>query len=313
MAEGPSLSMAGGTGAPHARRELASGLWHRVPVTAGGRALVLGGGGITGIAWEIGLIAGLHEKGIDLTSADVVVGTSAGSVVGAQVLSGAPIEDLYNEQLADPSREIAARMGWPALLRFAMAGIWPGDPRRGRARLGRASMAARTVPESERRAVIESRLRSRTWPDRRLLITAVDAETGESKVFDRDSGVGLASAVAASCAVPNVWPPITIDGHRYIDGGVRSITNADLAAGCDRVVVVAPVTAAFRPSNRISRQLAALGDGVSSIVISPDREARKAIGTNVLDPARRPASARAGRSQASVVTEQVRPVWEAGS
>lgn len=282
-------------------------------MTAGGRALVLGGGGITGIAWEIGLIAGLYEKGVDLTSADVVVGTSAGSVVGAQILSGAPVEELYGEQLADPSREIGARIGWTALLRFVMASLWPGDPRRGRARLGRASMASRTVPESERRAVIESRLRSHTWPDRRLLITAVDAESGEPRVFDRDSGVHLASAVAASCAVPIVWPPITIDGHRYIDGGVRSIANADLAAGCDRVVVVAPVTAAFRPSTRISRQLATLGNGVRSIVISPDRDARKAIGRNVLDPVRRPASARAGRNQASVVADEVRSVWAGGS
>ena len=282
-------------------------------VTAGGRALVLGGGGITGIGWELGVIAGLHEMGVDLTSADLVVGTSAGSVVGAQLLSGAPIEELYSEQLADPSREIGARIGGTALLRFVMAGLWPGDPRRGRARLGRASMAARTVPESERRAIIESRLRSQTWPERRLLITAVDAETGEARVFDRDSGVALATAVAASCAVPIVWPPITIDGHRYIDGGVRSIANADLAAGCDRVVVIAPVTAAFRPSTRISRQLSALGAGVRSTVIRPDREARKAIGTNVLDPVRRPASAKAGRNQARLVADQVRSVWAGGS
>ena len=148
-------------------------------MTAGGRALVLGGGGITGIAWELGLIAGLHASGVDLTAADLVVGTSAGSVVGAQVLSGTPIEELYAEQLSDPSGEMAARIGGIARLRVVLASAWPGDPRRARARLGRAAMAARTVPESERRAVIESRLRSRAWPERRLSITAVDAESGE--------------------------------------------------------------------------------------------------------------------------------------
>ncbi|MEO8743908.1 MAG: patatin-like phospholipase family protein [Candidatus Dormiibacterota bacterium] len=280
-------------------------------MTATRRALVLGGGGVTGIAWELGLLAGLAEKGMNLTSPDLVVGTSAGSVVGAQILSGAPIEDLYAEQLADPTGEPAARIGASALARLAVAYLWPGDARRGRAYLGRAALKALTGPESESRRVIERLVRQRPWPERRLLITAVDAETGEPRVFDRDSGVVLSDAVAASCAVPIVWPPITIGGRRYIDGGVRSITNADLATGCDRVVVLAPVTVALRPSGRIANQLAALGAGVRSAVVSPDAQARQAIGRNVLDPARRAASARAGRQQASGVADAVRAVWSA--
>lgn len=198
-----------------------------------GRALVLGGGGVTGIAWETGMLAGLAEAGIDLTSADLVVGTSAGSVVGAQILSGASLADLYAAQLTDATGEIAARMGATTMLRFVAALLWPGDEQHARARIGRAALKARTVPEAERRAVIERRLPSAEWPERRLLIASVDALTGELKVFDRSSGVPLPDAVAASCAVPLVWPPITIDGRRYIDGGVRSATNADLAAGCD--------------------------------------------------------------------------------
>lgn len=273
------------------------------------RALVLGGGGITGIAWELGMLAGLAEKGLDLTSADLVVGTSAGSVVGAQILSGAPIEDLYAEQLKDATGEIAARMGTGAMARFVVASLWPGDASRGRAYLGRAALAARTVPESERRGVIESRLRSRSWPERRLLITAVDAETGETRVFERDSGVELSDAVAASCAVPIVWPPITIQGRRFIDGGVRSIANADLATGCDRVVVLAPVTFALRRSGRIADQLSSLGHDVRSLVLSPDGQARDAIGKNVLDPAQRAASARAGRLQAVSAAASVEAVW----
>jgi NTE family protein len=273
------------------------------------RALVIGGGGVTGIAWELGLLAGLAENGIDMTSPDLVVGTSAGSVVGAQILSGVSIEDLFAEQLADATGEIAARMGAGALARFVIASVWPGNERRGRAYLGRAALAARTVPESERRTVIEARIRSSSWPEQRLLITAVDAETGEARVFDRDSGVSLTDAVAASCAVPLVWPPMTIKGRRYIDGGVRSITNADLATGCDRVVVVAPVTVALRRSGRIASQLSALGPGVRWIVVSPDAQARKAIGRNVLDPAQRAASARAGRRQAGSVASAVGAVW----
>ncbi|MEA2628802.1 MAG: hypothetical protein QOJ10_1262 [Chloroflexota bacterium] len=274
--------------------------------------LVLGGGGVTGIAWEIGLLAGLAEAGIDLTAADLVVGTSAGSVVGAQILSGVPLEDLYAAQLVDATGEIAARMGAGALVRFIIAAAWPGDARTGRARLGRAALKARTVQESERREVIRRRLPKTSWPEQKLLITAVDAETGESHVFDRDSGVPLADAVAASCAVPIVWPPITIGGHRYIDGGVRSIANADLAAGCDRVVVLAPVSVALRPSGRISKQLASLGPHVKSVVISPDAAARKAIGGNTLDPAHRADSARAGRAQAAAVAHEVGVLWAAG-
>lgn len=273
------------------------------------RALVLGGGGITGIAWEIGLLAGLAEAGIDLTTAETVVGTSAGSVVGAQVLSGASISELYAEQLKDPTGEIAARMGLGVIARFVIMSAWPGDERRSRARLGRASLKARTVPESERRAVIEERLSNPPWPERRLLITAVDAETGEARVFDRDSGVALVDAVAASCAVPLVWPPMTVNGRRYIDGGVRSIANADLAKGCDRVVVLAPVTVALRRAGRIASQLSTLGPDVRSLTVSPDAQSRKAIGSNVLDPAHRAASARAGRVQAAGVAAAVVAVW----
>jgi NTE family protein len=278
-------------------------------MAVGRRALVLGGGGITGVAWETGLLAGLAQAGLDLTSADVVVGTSAGSLVGAQILSGATLEDLYAEQLKDATGEIAAKMGVGARVRFVIGSVWPGDERRGRAHLGRAALKARTVPESVRRAVIEQRLPNRSWPERRLLITAVDAETGEAKVFDRDGGASLTDAVAASCAVPMVWPPITINGRRFIDGGVRSTANADLAVGCDSVVVLAPVIFALRRRHRIESQLARLGPSVRSILVSPDVQAQKAIGLNVLDPAYRAASARAGRLQAVNAAHAVAAVW----
>ena len=273
------------------------------------RALVLGGGGVTGIAWETGLLAGLAEAGIDLTTADLVVGTSAGSVVGAQILSGPTLQDLYAKQVEDATGEIAARMSPGTMLRFVLYAMWPGDDKRGRARLGHAASKAKTVSEAERLAVIARRLPKPDWPAGRLKITAVDAETGEARVFDRDSGVSLLDAVAASCAVPLVWPPITINGRRYIDGGVRSIANADLAAGSDRVVVLAPVTFSVRRSSSIAGQLASLGANVRSVVVSPDARARQAIGPNSLDPARRATSARAGRAQAEAVSGAIAKVW----
>ena len=275
----------------------------------GHRALVLGGGGVTGIGWMTGLLAGLAEAGVDLTEADLVVGTSAGSVVGAQILSGPTLDDLYAAQLKDAIGEVAAKMGARALFGFVVNAMWPGDERAGRARLGRAAMKARTVPEAQRRAIIEGRLPARSWPERELIITAVDAETGEARNFDRNSGVSLGEAVAASCAVPLVWPPITINGRRYIDGGVRSPANADLAIGCERVVVLAPITTALRSAGRIERQLASLGADVRSIVVSPDADARNAIGRNVLDPTHRVASARAGHAQAAGAAAAVAALW----
>jgi NTE family protein len=273
------------------------------------RALVLAGGGITGIGWELGVLAGLAELGVDLTNADVVVGTSAGAVVGAQLTSGVPVQELYGEQLRDATGEIAARMGPGILLRFVIGQALPGGDQRARARLGKYALAAKTVPEADRIAVIKKRLPVHAWPERPLLIPAVETLTGDVVVFERDSGVSLVDAVAASCAVPMVWPPVTIDGRRYVDGGVRSVANADLAKGSGRVVVLAPMTAALRRSGRIGQQLAGLGKHVQSVVVSPDPEVRRAMGKNVLDPASRAASAKAGRAQAHSVRDAVAVVW----
>lgn len=255
------------------------------------------------------MLAGLAAAGVDLTTADVIVGTSAGSVVGAQIASGRSLEELYAIQHADATGEVRGSMSFVDTLRYVLASAWPGDDQRARARVGRLALAAHTVSAAERRAVIESRLGDRAWPERRLLITAVDAETGDLLVLDREAGVPLIDAVGASCAVPLVWPPVTINRRRYVDGGVRSVANADLAAGCQRVVVLAPIILALRRSARLSVQIRALGPGVRSVVIAPDREARKAMGGNLLDPSHRAASALAGRAQAAAVATQVAEVW----
>jgi len=273
------------------------------------RALVLGGGGVTGVAWEIGLLHGLAEQGVDLSTADLFVGTSAGSVVAAQLTGGTAIGDLYEHELADTTGDTNATIGSKVLVGFVLAALWPGERARGRARLGRAALKARTVPESARRTAIASRVRRDDWPAARLLIPAVEAETGEVKVFDSASGASLIDAVAASCAVPLVWPPMTVGGRRYVDGGVRSVANVDLAGGYQRVVVIAPLTAAARRADRPAAQAAALGPEVRTAVVSPTDAALTAIGRNPLDPARRAPAARAGRAQAAEVLQRVRAAW----
>jgi NTE family protein len=275
-------------------------------------ALVLGGGGITGIAWEIGLLAGLAEAGTDLTGADLVVGTSAGSVVGAQLACGARLEDMYARQLEPATGEKVARMNRATLAQFGWAILRSrGRDVDFRRRAGALALAAETAgitpSEQERLDVIGERLVSTQWPDRKLVVTACDAETGEFRPIDRDSGVPLVSAVAASCAVPGVYPPVTIDGRRYVDGGMRSAANADLAHGYDRLVVLAPIPRGIGPIASVDAQVTGMVSRVA--VVSPDARSRKAIGRNVLDPAAREPSARAGRAQAASAAARIAEVW----
>ncbi len=274
------------------------------------RALVIGGGGVAGIAWANGVIAGLADAGIDLTAADVYIGTSAGANVAAQLTSGLTPEELFRRQI-DPSLQSAEIVpeGNP------LEGVWEtinqiiaesgGDMAVARQRLGNLALATETVPESARRAVIESRLPVHEWPRKRLLITAVDAGTGEPRIFDRDSGVALVDAVTASSAVPLVWPPHTVDGVRYTDGGVRTSANADLAAGFDRVLIVAPL-----PDPALDGEIAGLaerGARVESIV--PDEAAMAAFGANPLDTASRVPSAHAGRVQGKSAAARIAELW----
>jgi NTE family protein len=276
-------------------------------LVTGKRALVLGGGGVTGIAWETGILHGLAEAGVDLTDADLFVGTSAGSVVATELAGGTPLADLYAHQLLPPDGEIPARLTNWMVVRYVLSYVMPGNAAAKRARLGRAALKARTPSEESRLAVFSSRLSIQDWPERPLKVTAVDTADGKFVAFDRDSGVPLVRAVASSCAVPLVWPPVTIDGRRYMDGGMRSVANVDLVAGYSRVVVVAPLTRAAIPAATPQAQAARLG--VPSIVVSPSKEALAAIGRNLLDPARRRPAAEAGLAQAASVADAVREVW----
>jgi NTE family protein len=274
------------------------------------RALVLGGGGITGVAWETGLLAGLAADGLQLIDADLVVGTSAGAVVAAQVTSTTPLPELYARQLAGYAGDSATRLSRRTVATMGWAAVRSREPRTARARIGRLALDAPTVPEAQRRAVIEARLPAHDWPAINLRITAVDAGSGAFAVFDRDAGVSLVDAVTASCAVPGVWPPVTIEGRRWIDGGMRSSANADLAEGYQRVVVLAPVSGGFGPIARLADQVALLRAGGAHVtVVTPDRPSRRAIGRNMLDPARRAVAARAGHAQAASVAAEIRDAW----
>lgn len=285
------------------------------------KALVLGGGGTTGIAWEMGILLGLHDGGIDVSGADLVVGTSAGSVVGAQITSGHALEDLYARQLQplEETREQVVQFDMNELMRVFAAGIGAPDVQTARARVGAAALAVKTVPEEERLEIIASRLPVKEWPHKqRLVVVSVDAQTGEWVMFDRDAGVPLVLAVSASCAVPGVYPPITIAGHRYIDGGVRSGTNADIAKGYQHVLILRAETldiSALDPQNTtpfesFEGELATLErSGSQCLVITPDEASATARGPNPLDASRRAISAPAGREQGRLLAESVKRFW----
>jgi len=274
--------------------------------------LVLGGGGITGIAWELGLLAGLAEAGVDLLRADLIVGTSAGSVVGAQITSETPIEALYQRQLEPPSNELPTRIGPREKLAYLAAFLRArGDLAKFGRHIGamslKASSAGRVPSVEQRLAVITSRLPSAEWPERDLRVAVVDARSGKFRVITRLDRVALVDAVAASCAVPGVYPPIPVGDRIYIDGGFRSSTNADVAAGCAKIVVLAPLRRGVGAIKSPRQQLDKLG--VPSVVVAPDRASLAAIGHNVLDPAARRGAAQAGHAQAASVLEHVRAIW----
>lgn len=278
---------------------------------AGDRALVLGGGGVAGIAWQNGVLVGLGDAGVKVADAELLVGTSAGANVAAQFASGLPREELFRRQI-DPevqSRELVP----PGNPLVELLPVWTainaeteGDPLEGRRRMGAVALAAHTVPEAARRAVVETRLPEHEWPNRRLLVIAVDAETGEPRVFDRDSGVPLVDAVTASSAVPGVWPTVTINGAHYTDGGVRSTTNADYAAGCDRVLIIAPFPAP--PLDQEIADLTARGTHVE--LITPDEASLIAFGDNPLDTATRIPAAKAGRAQGETEAARIAALWD---
>ena len=280
------------------------------------RVVVLGGGGVAGIAWATGMVAGLARAGLDWSAADGFIGTSAGSVVGAQLALDVPVERLLEQQMAPPRDAVEQARPYSqseadARNRVLLDKVG-GDLLAARRRIGAFALRSETPVPSVRRQIIQSRLPSTAWPARWLGVTAVDAQTGEHRLFDRHSGVDLVDAVMASCAVPGAWPVVLIEGRAYIDGGIRSLTNADLATGAAQVLVLAPL--GFAEGNPVSghlrREVRLLQDAGARVdVVVPDAASTHAIGDHVLDPARRVPSAQAGLAQAADLGPRLAASW----
>jgi NTE family protein len=288
------------------------------PLHVTSTALVLGGGGSAGNAWLIGVIAGLFDAGLDVTEADLIVGTSAGSTAAAQITSASPTELFAAILAAAPPQRIGPVGSRPVadhVERTSRIIGAAGDAADMRRRLGAAALELDAASDgtwpARWRATVAARLPSQHWPERTVRITAVDAQSGEPVVFDRHSGVDLVDAVAASCASGF---PYSIGDSRYIDGGYRRNENADLAAGYERVLVLSPLGGRTRTPLEWGMQLAVQVDelraGGSRVeTILPDSDSRTAFGNNLMDLSTRPPAARAGYDQGRALAEQLTGFW----
>lgn len=295
------------------------------------RALVLGGGGPVGIAWESGFLAGLAEAGLDLSDANFILGTSAGSVVGSQLAMGRPttalaspfLSERPDQQAASPSQLLGSSPSDLSVLiqKMTAAVMGSGPAERARADIGAWALQAQTISEDAYVASFGQAIRDYpegSWPDR-FACTAVDTADGAFVVWNKDSGVSLGRAVASSCCVPGIFPPVTIRGHRYMDGGMRSATNADMAKGYDVVFVLAltvsaaaasPMAEAFR--RQLKGELDAVRQGESRVeLIYPDAACLEAFGLNLMDYRRRSAAAKAGLDQGRALAGKLQSLWRA--
>ncbi|RVW09488.1 patatin-like phospholipase family protein [Prescottella agglutinans] len=293
---------------------------------AGERALVLGGGGSTGNAWLIGVVAGLFEAGLDVTTADLTVGTSAGSTAAAQLAGATPTELLaavltspppHRTHPAGPDpRRVPARPVSDHMARTSKIIASATDPADMRRRMGAAALDLDGTSDDSRqnhwRATVAARIPGQHWPQRPLLVTAVDAETGEPAVFDGRSGVDLVDAVAASCSSGFAY---RIGDRRYIDGGYRSnAENADLAGGYKRVLVLSPFGGRTRTPSEWGLDLATQVDelrahGSRVETIFPGSDSEYMFGANAMDLSLRPPAARAGYDQGRALAEQLTAFW----
>ena len=288
------------------------------------RALVLGGGGPVGIAWEAGLAAGLEAGGIDLGLADLVIGTSAGSYVGAQLASGRSARSLYEAQIALGEKDAAERAaGKPAsaermpkpdlgpLIALFMTPLADGETAEDRRReMGALALRTETIGEEEFIEGFGRTLSGMAWPDS-FACTAVDAVSGEFRLWSKADEIPIERGVASSCSVPGIYPPITIGGRRYIDGGVRSATGFDLAKGAKRIIAVGVVGRMGREMQmpRIEAELDLLKPKGESLLITPDDACQDTFGMNLMEARDRGGIARAGFAQGESEAQRVAALW----
>jgi NTE family protein len=266
------------------------------------RALVLGGGGLIGVAWEAGLCKGLLERGVDLRDCDAFVGTSAGAITCARLAAGQlppePGTRIAGAEGAnvDPKRIDMKALGkafnrWSQIVRATVA-----DKRE-------IGLVARELYRDTEASWVEGITAvsgaPTAWPKKPFFISAVDTESGEEIAFDMSDGVELGRAIAASAAVPGIFASVEIGGKLYMDGQVHSSTHADIllkhprAQRPEEVVIMMPTNSRTAPGigGHAEREVAAEIEALKAAgcivrFVTPTAEHAERMGKNLMDPAK---------------------------
>lgn len=283
------------------------------------RALVLSGGGPTGRAFEVGILKGLRDAGVDVTQPDLVVGTSAGGVLGSQLRAGDSVDAMYDALLTatDSGTGAPTDVGFdPAYflqtvqILNAATDVTPDL----RVEIGNRALAApKAMSMDDQLHFIDTDLGGLVhhWPSQPLELAAADVSTGTMRFFDSTQNAPIELALAASSALPGRVAPIDIGEQRYMDGMVGGACptgcwpNLDGAAGYDIIVVI--MTGDAPPVDQEVARMRSLGSKL--IVISPNAEAAAARGQNPFDLSRLGPAAEAARHQATSLAGDVRNLW----
>lgn len=264
-----------------------------------------------GVGWELGVLRGLQDGGVAMTRFDRVIGSSAGAIAGAVVASGAPLDPIRPDAQRERAMFTMLQQVDPVALGPVFEAIEAGgEPDQAkRAKLGAIARQS-AQPEEAHLEVIRGYLPDVPWPDA-LVITAVDAGTGAFVSWSAADGLPLDRAVAASTAVPGVFPPINVDGRRYMDGAIRSSTSADLAAGSKIVVIVAAPSRTDLSDRQIASETSGIrADGGRIVEIRPDPASVEAFGEDAMDFGRQPMVFAEGRRQGRAAAAEVRAAFE---
>ncbi len=263
----------------------------------------------------------MADAGLDVRDAELFVGTSSGSRVALHLASAVAHEEIFQKRILSdpPSAERPGAVDWvelrDGLARAKQAG---GSVTEILRRYGSLALAvAGGGNAATRREIVAAQLPMETWPEQKVLIVAVNAETGERRAFDRNSGIDLVDAVTASTASFG-WPPVLFQGQHYFDGGFYSTDNADLATGFDRVMILAlqpgPLGAPSMSLVKLEAAIKTLRSGGAQVeCIHPDEDTLSALASagGVMSPAISAPAARAGRLQGGrTVSERISSFWK---
>lgn len=292
------------------------------------RGIAFGGGGEWFVAWTLSFMSAARHQGVDLGTADVTVGTSAGSLVGAFLTSerlwrGTTEMDFLASHPTLLARMVRTSTGSPSQKRAAdqLAGATSTDPAT-IVEIGRAAMASQNPPVDAYERSLRLMLGHGDWPSPAHHVTAVDCYTGERIVVDHESGVPIATACAASSSLPGVNGPVWIGDRLCMDGGVStSSMHADLLTGVERALLFSMMSLTveqaathsggfgfaerIRPGTAGEEAAALTTAGAKTLLVAANPDPA----TDFMDPTHLAEAIEDGAARANSMIEDLAAVW----